>query len=396
MFMLFVYFDRPGGFSYKLNVFLYDSIQNINFRYKVLFRSKIINILVLMKLKQKNNKEGEYSQLDLWGTPQPQKWEKFEKTREYARSLELTDEGEWQRLVRKRGAIKSGIPFHPDQVYRHSGWKNWNDWLGIVEKHESSSIISDNEESPGTFTLWDIQEKSPWLPFDRARKVSRELGFEYEEEWKIYIEGKFPGREPLPDSIPQNPDYVYRFDGWKGWKDWLITQEKRIEYTNFFKARDFARSLKMKGYMKWREFLIQNTDLLNEFEMILPDRPHLEYKDKGWVSWEDWLGIGIRYHDFKTTRKFVHTLKLRDKNDWRKFCSGQMTYKQVRSENIYAYPEIAFKNEGWNGWDDWLGSDPVRDEKSFKGIPDGALECRCKGRIEDCTNCDGKGYYFLK
>jgi len=345
--------------------------------------------------KKKSEEKEKYSQLDLWGTHHPQKWDKFEKAREYARSLELADEHEWQVLVRKRGAIKPGIPFNPDQVYRHLGWNNWNDWLGIIKKNEGNNIISGDTELPGIRTLWDMQEKTHWLPFDKARQAARELGFEYEEEWKVYVEGKFPGRRPLPDAIPPNPESIYRFDGWKGWKDWLLAPEKRIVYTNFFKARDFARSLKIKEERKWREFLVNNTALLDEFEMILPGRPHLEYKDKGWESWEDWLGLQINYHDFKTTRKFVHSLKLKDKNDWRRFCSGQMTGKPVRSENIYAYPEIAFKSEGWNGWDDWMGTDLTRNKKAFAGIPEGTVECRCKGRIEDCPNCDGKGYYYL-
>jgi hypothetical protein len=347
-----------------------------------------------MKPKNKQNGDGEYIQLDLWGTPHPQKWEKFEIAREFARSLELNDESEWKVLVKKRGAIKHGIPGNPDKVYRNLGWNGWRDWLGIIEEHVRSNENSGNIELPEYKTLWEISEESHWLPFNNARQTIRELGFEYEEEWQIYIEGKLPRRKPLPANIPRNPDRIYRFDGWKGWKDWLMAPEKQIEYTNFFKARDFARSLKVTGSGKWREFVLNNTALLNEYGLTLPERPHLEYKQKGWHNWEDWLGLQINYHDFKTIRKFVHTLKLKSKNDWRRYCSGQMTGKLSRSENIYAYPEIAFKNEGWNGWDDWLGADSARDDKLLTGIPEEAVECRCRGRIENCPDCDGKGYYF--
>jgi hypothetical protein len=352
-------------------------------------------VIVIMKPKKKQIKEGEYSQLDLWGAPHPVKWEKFEKAREFARSLELADEHEWQVLVRKRGVIKPGIPFDPDQVYKHLGWKSWEDWLGIESINERSNKISVDTELPVARTLWDSQEKIRWLPFKEARHAARELGFEYEEEWEVYVEGKFPGRKPLPDNIPPNPQSAYRFDGWKGWKDWLVAPEKQIEYTNFYKARDFARSLKIREQGEWREFLQNNPALLNEFEMILPVRPHLEYKDKGWKSWEDWLGSGINYHDFKTTRQFVHSLKLNNKNDWRRYCAGQMAGKPVRTENIYTFPGIAFKNEGWKGWKDWLGTDSARIDKFVTGIPEGAVECRCKGRIEDCPDCDGRGYYFI-
>jgi hypothetical protein len=108
--------------------------------------------------------------------------------------------------------------------------------------------------------------------------------------------------------------------------------------------------------VEWRPFIKQNAALLDEYRMVLPERPHLEYIDKGWESWEDWLGTKIKFHDFHTTRKFIRSLKLYSRNDWNGYCSGQLTVKSRRTENIYAYPEIAYKDEGWKGWEDWLGT----------------------------------------
>jgi len=346
--------------------------------------------------KQKKIKTGEYSQLDLWGAPQPQEWEKFEKARDFARSLMLADEAEWKVLVRRRGAIKPGIPGNPDKVYRNLGWSSWKDWLGIADQSGRSIGTHGITELQGPRTLWDAAEESQWLPFDKARQVIRELGLEYEEEWHIYADGKLPGRNPLPYNIPREPDSIYRFVGWKGWKDWLIAPENRIEYTGFSRAHDFARSTKVIDAEKWKEFVQQNATILQEYGLTLPERPHLEYKENGWQGWKDWLGLQINYHDFKTTRKFIHSLKLKDRNDWLRFCSGQLTGKSRRTENIYVYPDIAFRNDGWDGWNDWLGVESTGNEKSYEGIPAGAVECRCKGRIEDCSMCDGKGYYYIK
>jgi len=331
----------------------------------------------------------------LWGASQPHVWEKFEKAREFARSLRLNNEEEWKILLRKRALNNPGIPGNPDKAYKDQGWNGWDDWLGTADVKITNNIPRIKNELSQTRNLWNSAEESKWLPFDEARKIVHEWGFEYEEEWQLYIKGNFTDRVPLPPDIPPDPEKTYRFVGWKGWKDWLTAPETRVEYTSFSQARDFARSIRISDQGKWRDYIINNTAMITQYGLILPQRPHLEYKDEGWQDWEDWLGKRVKYHDFKTTRKFVHSLKLKTRNDWVLFYSGKSIGKIRRTENIYAYPEIAFRNEGWNGWDDWLGTSLSKDEKIYSDIPDGAVECRCKGRIDDCPDCDGKGYYFI-
>lgn len=346
-----------------------------------------------MATKRKQHTGPDLSQLDLWGVPQEQKWESFRKAREYARSLDLQDKKEWDILLRRRDLNEPGIPGNPDEIYKDTGWQGWDDWLGIKKDRSGVRKTPGLKEAKEKRTLWDVPAESRWLSFDKARQIVWEFGFEYEEEWRLFTEGKFPGREPLPADIPPDPERVYKFIGWKNWKDWLVPPEKGVEYTNFYKARDFARSLRIDDKADWRTFLTKHSTVISEYKMFLPARPHLEYRDKGWESWEDWLGTQIKYHDFQTTRKFIHSLKLGSRNDWIRYCSGQLTVKSRRTENIYAYPEIAFKDEGWNGWDDWLGIRFGGIEKSVRELPEGAVECKCRGRMEDCPDCDGKGYY---
>ena len=56
----------------------------------------------------------------------------------------------------------------------------------------------------------------------------------------------------------------------------------------------------------------------------IPTNPQLNYKNEGWISFGDWLGSGviaaskIKFRDFISARKYVHSLKLKSKNDWSK------------------------------------------------------------------------------
>ncbi len=234
------------------------------------------------------------------------------------------------------------------------------------------------------------------MNFYEARQLVREYGFEYEEEWELFIEGKFTSRKPLPDNVPGNPDRVYRFIGWMGWKDWLVHPENQITYSNFYRAREFARSSRIPDKGAWRDFIKGNAPLIKDYRFVLPIMPHLEYMDSGWEDWKDWLGTDIEFLDLNSSRKFVRTLKLKDKKEWREFCNGHLPHKPKKSRKLYSYPDLAFQNEGWKGWEDWLAKPQVA--KSSAPEPETSeisIDCKCRGRIKDCQQCDGKGYYIV-
>ena len=348
-----------------------------------------------MSGKRESGDKSKASQLGLWETKPEIQWEEFKVAREYVRSLTLKSYNEWEELINTGEVQDANIPGNPDTVYKNHGWKGWNDWMGIEEpeKNENTSLdrLFDKNSKE---SLWSTHERSKWLNFNEAREIVREFGFEYEDEWRLFVEGKFTNRKALADNIPRDPDQIYRFVGWKDWKDWLIHPGQQVTYTKFGIARDFVRSNRISDKESWPDFLRKYTGLIEEYHMVLPVRPHIEYRDSGWLTWEDWLGSEICYQDFESTRGFVHSLNLKSKGDWFGFCSGQLIHKPKKSEKIYTYPDIAFKNHGWEGWEDWLGVSPlkpVNPSPSKTSII--TIECKCKGRIKDCHDCDGKGFY---
>lgn len=63
---------------------------------------------------------------------------------------------------------------------------------------------------------------------------------------------------------------------------------KRI-YLSYVEARDFVRSLGLKGAKEWREYCKTKGLPCN-----ITTRPWIIYKDCGWESWVDWLGTNNR------------------------------------------------------------------------------------------------------
>jgi hypothetical protein len=126
------------------------------------------------------------------------------------------------------------------------------------------------------------------------------------------------------------------------------------------------------------------------YGFVVPKHPQYEYKNSGWKGWSDWLGLNVAFKDYETTRRFVTSLNLKSKRDWKNYSQSK------RPQHIYAHPDIAYINCGWRSWDHRLGLDLFNDNKPFPAvdIPEGAFPCRCAGLNEHCTDCDGKGYYF--
>ena len=129
------------------------------------------------------------------------------------------------------------------------------------------------------------RKKRALYSFSEARKVARGHGFSNKEE---FFEYDCPGAYQLP----KNADEVWSTD-WTNWEDFL-----GLPIQEFEKAREIARTrVGAASTSKWKvstedEYLalfqkkeIDDGDIASR----LPYRPDLKYKNKGWVSWKDFL-----------------------------------------------------------------------------------------------------------
>jgi len=104
----------------------------------------------------------------------------------------------------------------------------------------------------------------------------------------MYCKGKCPKGETLPEDIPANPYQTYKNKGWVSWGDWLgtgIAAPKLRKYRLFKEARQFVHALQLGNVAAWRNFC-KSGNLPKD----IPANPHVSYKNKGWINWNDWLG----------------------------------------------------------------------------------------------------------
>ena len=70
------------------------------------------------------------------------KFRSFEKAREFARTLGLNGQKEWENFC-KLGKRSSDIPSNPQITYKNKGWKGWGlfrYWKNCKSKEKISSF----------------------------------------------------------------------------------------------------------------------------------------------------------------------------------------------------------------------------------------------------------------
>lgn len=249
----------------------------------------------------------------------------FQDARAFVHCLKQKNGEEWKEYC-KSGKKPSDIPNKPELVYKGRGWKDWGDWLG---------------------TGFVAYKNRNYRPIEEARAYAQSLKLKNNMEWRAYIK-----RAKRPKDIPANPDRAYENKGWVDWGDWLGTGYKTGDWKPFDEARVFARGLKLKKHIEWAEYCKSG-----EKPKDIPANPRSVYDGKGWVDWGDWLGTQRtanqkrEFLSFEQAKAFVHSLGLKSKTVWEKYCKEENMPK-----NIPTNPQAVYKNKGWNGWSDWLGN----------------------------------------
>jgi len=275
------------------------------------------------------------------------KFKSFVKAKKFVQSLGLKSNTEWKAYC--KGEIPDlppkpdDIPANPNQTYKEKGWKGMGDWLGT-----------------GTIA----PQLKEYRSFDQAKKFVQLLSLKTRTEWRAYCKGEIPDLSPKPDDIPIKPERKYKDKGWKGMGDWLGTgaiAPRLREYRSCDEAKKFIQSLGLKSTDEWRAYCKGEMPDLPPKPDDIPSAPNVAYKDKGWESWGHWLGTGRtanqlkEYRSYDEAKKFVQSLGLKTRTEWRAYCRGEMPDLPPKPDDIPSGFERVYKDKGWKGIGDWLG-----------------------------------------
>jgi len=282
-------------------------------------------------------------------------WRPFEEARLFVHGLELNSNREWadycQNGLAEKPHLPRDIPKAPWSFYRESGWINLGDWLG-------------------TGKIADHLRK--YRLYKDAQKYVASLGLKNQRDWIDYCGGKLVGLPQKPDDIPATPENTYRGCGWVNLGEWIgtgVIAPRLRAYLSFKKARIIARKFGVKSQHEWKDFAAGRLPKLGTLPKNIPATPWKTYKDEGWVGLGDWLGTGrVRTQEwmpFSEARKFIRKLKLESGKEWNLYMAGKHRRLGKPPVNIPTNVQRIYKDKGWKGLGDWLGTGRIADQQKI-------------------------------
>ena len=263
----------------------------------------------------------------IWQRVGKANWTPFEEARKFALRLGLQSQNEWHQYAKSTDRPLD-IPTNPRVIYMNKGWVGFGDWLG-------TGIIASRDFK--------------YPPFEEARAFVHKLKLRSYSEWYEWKTSK-----KRPAYISGNPNRTYKDKGWINFPDWLGNDgiSKNHVYRSFVDARAYVRSLSLKNLKEWSETRKQPS-----FPKDIPKNPAINYKDKGWINLGDWLGTftinpkNREYASYEHASKFAQSLNLKSLLEWRKYLK-----ENKLPENIPSNPGTVYKDKGWRGFGDFLGT----------------------------------------
>ena len=218
----------------------------------------------------------------------------YEDAKKFVHKLKLVNRPSWEKYARS-DKKPDDIPNNPWNTYKNKGWKGMGDFLGT------------GTLAPKDMVFWE---------FTKARSYVRKLKLNGKSDWE-----KFCRSGKRPKQIPTAPSSTYKKD-WISWGDWFGTgrvQSQLIKYRSFEDAREYVHKLNIKSSEEWRNYIKSGKKPDD-----IPSNANNTYRNKGWVSWGDFLGTGnVHEKNFLplkeakiVARKLQKELGIRTRKDW--------------------------------------------------------------------------------
>ena len=246
----------------------------------------------------------------------------FEEAQKIAQSMKIESMDHYH-LLRKKGLLPN-MPARPDKIYKNKGWTTWGDFHGRGNVSKSDKKI---------------------LPFAEAQKFVQSIGVESQQHYRLLRKEGL-----IPNDMPASPDKEYKGTGWTTWGDFTGSgnvSHKNKEFFSFEDAQKLVQSMKIESMDHYH--LLRKKGLLPN----MPARPDKIYKNKGWVNWRHFFGkVEKEFLSFEEAQKLVQSMNILSSTQYNSFKKNGL----FPEDNMNATPSKFYKDKGWKGWKDFLGT----------------------------------------
>jgi superfamily II DNA or RNA helicase len=247
----------------------------------------------------------------------------------------------------------ANFPSNPDKYYKDKGWKGYGDFLG------TGVIASFNKE---------------FMEFEEAKRFIQSTDVKSQKEFSDWAYS-----DQRPANFPATPSRTYKDKGWKGLGDFLgtgVVANHDLEFMEFEEAKKFIQSTKIKSQNALKDWVKSDQRPAN-----FPTHPDRVYKDKGWKGLGDFLGTGViasfnrEFMEFEEAKKIIQATNIKNRNEFRDWFKSDQ-----RPANFPSNPQTSYKDKGWKGYGDFLGTGNVSNRnKTFLEFEEAKKLVQAKG-----------------
>lgn len=190
------------------------------------------------------------------------------------------------------------------------------------------------------------------ITYDEAKEIVKTLNIKSKTEWFKYVKDKLI-------ILPYSPNNHFKNKGWKGWGDFLSTDRKQDNliaknYLSYEEAKKYIKdnNLNINTIEEWKHYIKNIKNIKNN--KFIPNKPNRFYKNKGWISWGDFLGTGRianqnrKFVDYDTAKTIVKQFGFINRESYFKHID------EIKKLNIPTNPDKKYKNNGWTNWKNFL------------------------------------------
>jgi hypothetical protein len=267
----------------------------------------------------------------------------------------------------------------PETKYKHSGWSNWFEFLGIEPPTEKYNTY---EEAVAALQLLDPVPKgwgeylatykqdpklsnSPWSLYSKLGWTNFYDFFGKIRNYDDYEDVKAALRalNPVPSTrteykltykqdpkLPLNPDRKFKNSGWTKWADFLVKPSKVVPYTSYNDARNAVQQLVPIPTSR-EMYLAAYTQ-----DPKLPLSPFGKYRNSGWKCWNEFLNLlsdDKKYASYEEAKAAVQKLDIVPTTKEMYLAC----YKQ--DPMLHSKPVEKYKDIGWKSWPQFLNVEPT-------------------------------------
>ncbi|MDC0572924.1 Helicase associated domain protein [Luminiphilus sp.] len=236
------------------------------------------------------------------------------------------------------------------QAYKDVSGFSLGSWVSNLRTRHQELSAAERRALDQLGFVWDVTEYHWQQGFSALKKYLSEHGNiqvprDFVDQDGLRLGNWIKTQRAAKETMPRQRRRMLDSIGF----EWVAEQNR---WRPFTEARKFARTLGLKTGAEWVSYVGSGSKPHD-----IPASPRDAYRGKGWVNIADWLGAGHlnsknrHFKSFEEARKYAHSLKLKSQTEWQSFCR-----RGKRPADIPSNPQSKYRDCGWKGWGDWLGT----------------------------------------